>query len=142
MAESDIQPNSASEIRPDFRKQKRVALMALAVLAATLGGISVLIDESPSADRVVTIAGALLALSLVLTWVYYDSVEHHYRIGILLGICIILVGGIGLPVYLFKTRGLRGFISLGLVLLFGCGLGLITCVSGYAVYYVWKMCVR
>ncbi len=110
--------------------------MALVVLAAVLGGVDVLIHESTSAEKAITIGSALLMLSFVFTWLYYDSLEHHYRIGMLLGLCIILLGGIGIPVYFFRTRGLRGFISLGLALLFSCGLALIVSVSFYAVYYV------
>jgi len=138
MVESDILPRAGFEVRSDFREQKWLSVAGLAVLTAACGGVGALIDETTPAGKVVTGFGALLVLSLAYVWLYYDSIEHHYPIGILLGICIILLAGIGIPIYFFRTRGLRGFISLGLTLLFGCGLGLIWYTSGYAVDYVWR----
>jgi tetratricopeptide (TPR) repeat protein len=129
MAESDITLEGASEIRPNFRRQKRFALIGQAILFAVWGAIYRHVGPSISVAEAVMGVATLCCLSLAYVWLYLDSLEHHYRIGTMLGICVILFAGIGIPIYLFKTRGLRGFISLGLLLLFVCGLCLIFGIS-------------
>ena len=138
-----VTPEPPSDVPHNFRNRKRCCLVILAVVAAVLGGISPGVPEGASVGTALTGVGALLLLSCGFTWLYLDSIERHFRIGVLLGVSIILVSGVGVPIYFFRTRGLRGFASLVLLFLFGCLLVAIYSGFYYAVWYVvWFVCRR
>ena len=60
----------------------------------------------------------LIWVALVI-WCHADAVTHNFRIGMGLRLGLIFVSPIAFPYYLFSTRGIKAFITIGLVILLG-----------------------
>jgi len=63
-------------------------------------------------------AGTIGSLLLIVSWCQLDARERGYRIPRLLMVMIVLIGVIGVPVFLIRTRGMRGIWSCLLAVLF------------------------
>jgi hypothetical protein len=131
----------AEGARPDgtggVRRRKWLYLTAILVLAAVFGGIDILTDEGSSGEALVWLLDAISFAVLVYMWCRADARERGFHLGGLLSACIILFAAVGVPVYLFKSRGVQGFRALGLAVLFY----LATLAVDYASQYtVWCVC--
>src|SRR5262245_409109 len=116
-----------SQPTEDFAKAKRRRLMWMLGLAVA-GGITT--EVFADAGRELQLLEAVAIAALVASWCQVDARERGGRIGKLQFALIILFALIALPVYLVRTRGVRGFLSILLALLFYVLLiGVQVCVS-------------
>lgn len=111
------------------RAAKRRCLAALILLFLADGVLSAIILEHSTAGEIVPAITALLAFALIFCWCLFDANERNYHINLLFRVLIILFPYIGIPAYLLKTRGLRGFFSIALMVLFVLG---ISCLGALA----------
>ncbi|MCX5677364.1 MAG: hypothetical protein NTX87_20460, partial [Planctomycetota bacterium] len=132
----------AEAARPDgtggVRWRKRLYLAAILVLAAVFGGIGVLTDAGSRGEVRVWLSGVISFAVLVYLWCRADARERGFHLRGLLSACIILFAAVGVPVYLFKSRGVQGFRALGLAVLFYLATLAVDYASGYTVWYVWS----
>ena len=120
-------PPAESQPAEDFSKAKRRRLIWILALAVVAGIASEVFTD---AERELLVLEAIGFAALVASWCSVDARERGDRIGKLQFIAIILIPIIGLPVYLFRTRGLRGFVSILLAMLFYALLvGVQVCIS-------------
>jgi hypothetical protein len=79
---------------------------------------------------------AVFAL-LGFAWYRLDSDQRSYRRTPLLNVAVIAIAAIALPYYFFRSRGAkRGFMALGVFILFVLASGLLTMAGSYFTYYV------
>jgi hypothetical protein len=109
LSQADSQPAE------DFAKAKRRRLIWMLGLAVA-GGIAT--EVFADAERELQLLEAVAIAALVASWCQVDARERGSRIGKLQFAFIILFAVIALPVYFFRTRGLRGFFSILMALLF------------------------
>lgn len=88
------------------------------VFAAVIGVAAQLFAASEGSDQVITVVAAFGGILLVVMWCQYDAAEQQYTIRKPLLLLIIFVALIGVPVYLFRTRGIHGIYSSVLALAF------------------------
>jgi hypothetical protein len=116
-----------SQSTEDFAKAKRHRLLWMLGLAVASGIAS---EVFADAERELVLLEAIGFAALVASWCSVDARERGGRIGKGQFVTIVLIPVIGLPVYLFRTRGLRGFLSILLALLFYALLiGVQICIS-------------
>jgi hypothetical protein len=113
------------------KKAKRQCLLGLLGLASIIGVLDQVFVDDRSSDRLLTTGSAVIAVVLIAAWCHYDSWQRSYTIGTPLRILILLLAAIGVPVYLLRTRGWRGLIS---IVLAGAFLGLMIVLE-------WAACV-
>jgi len=114
------QPEASDDVfvsEPNFSVRKRKILICLLIYSAVLGIISALQDDE-STDRAVDFQLGLPGLILGIYWCRTDAAERDHGIGTFTSGLLVLFFLAGLPLYLFQTRGLRAFQSLGWLLLF------------------------
>jgi hypothetical protein len=69
-------------------------------------------------DSKIAVAGALLSLALVYWWFRQDAMQRRFRYGSPTVVLVVAFSIIGLPVYFFRSRGLRrGLVAVGWMLL-------------------------
>jgi hypothetical protein len=120
---------SPANLQPteDFAKAKRRRLVWMLGIAVAAGIAS---EVFADAERELQLLEGVGLAVLVASWCSVDARERRRTLGKLQFASIILIALIGLPVYLFRTRGLRAFLSLLLALLFYALLiGLQLCVT-------------
>ena len=61
----------------------------------------------------------VLIWAALVIWCHADAVTRNFQIGRGLRLGLLFVLPIAFPYYLFSTRGIKAFITLGLVILFG-----------------------
>jgi len=101
-----------------FARAKRLRLIGLLVLSTVFGAIEQLQEINDFDGTFFIIAGTIGVVMLVVSWCLLDARERGYTIPKLLLVLIVLFGAIGLPLYLIRTRGVRGLWSSLLALLF------------------------
>jgi hypothetical protein len=99
------------ETAPDHRKEKRRALLLMLAVMTLAGSASTSI--AAIGNVVMPLFGFLL-LILATTWIYYDSVDRGAPIGTGMRLAILLVAFVGVPVYIFRSRGFTGGVVLAL----------------------------
>lgn len=103
----------------DYRlKKRRIAGMLLAY-SALLGIISTFLPEEDTPSSLVF---GLPVLILGVWWCFTDAAERDYRVGEFTKFLLILFFTIGLPTYMFQTRGIGAFKSLALTVLFAAAM--------------------
>ena len=131
----------AEGARPDgtggVRRRKWLYLAAILVLVAVFAGLDMLTYEGSSGELLLRLLGAISYGVLVYMWCRADALERGFRLRILLSACIILLYPVGVPVYLFKSRGVQGFRALGLAVLFWLATLAVDYASQYTVWCVW-----
>lgn len=96
------------------RRKRRIVLMLLA-WSPILGIISPFLpEETTTLDYVVGLPLLILGIS----WCFTDADERDHRIGLLMKSILVFMFAAGLPIYLLQTRGIRGFKSIALMMLF------------------------
>ncbi len=94
-------------------KKHRIILMLLAY-SAIFGVICIFLPEEGSLlDFVVGLPMLILGIS----WCFTDADQHNHQIGKLMRFVLVLLFIIGFPLYIFQTRGIRGFKILALTVL-------------------------
>lgn len=113
-----------------YSKTKRSILIGLVVLAAFYGVAITLMEEGSTLEIVFDIVTCTVGAMMIYTWCLYDSLARNRRIGILFGVLIFGLAIIGVPIYLLKTRGLRGMVSIVLAAVFFCCSVIVAALSG------------
>ncbi|MFO0914005.1 MAG: hypothetical protein U0795_13685 [Pirellulales bacterium] len=111
----EVAPEDDSpERRRQFAVRKQMVLagvFAWSVIQGVLVGLGIGIDG----------LGVLLLnlplLVLGVSWCHLDAAERRYTIPFTLRLGLILIFGLALIVYLFESRGIRGFVSVVLAAL-------------------------
>jgi hypothetical protein len=101
-----------------IKAAKRRCLFGMLALAAIVGVLDQIFADDRGTDKFVTVIYALTAAFLLITWCQYDSRLYAYRIRKPLLLLIFLLAIIGLPLYLLRTRGYRGLISIAIAAAF------------------------
>jgi hypothetical protein len=111
-------------------KKLRIVLMLLAY-SAVMGVIACFLpeDETPG-DFIIGVP----ILVLGVWWCFVDAEERGDRISMLRKWLLVLLFPVGFAIHVFRTRGVRGFITLGYVLLLVGMMGL--CMALMAVFTV------
>jgi hypothetical protein len=117
-----------TEQAPDYRKQKRIALMTLVGASMVLGIVSVALQLEPYNGF--ALLGSLAILFIGFRWLQLDSAELDIKRPLWLNVGIVMAAAIFVPYYLYKTRpqGRRGpaivcFFGLVLACAFASELG-------------------
>jgi hypothetical protein len=105
----------------DFAAKKRRVVWMLFGYSAILGMMaSFLPEEETPGDFIVGIPFLILGI----WWCFLDAEERGERIGGLLRWVLVLLFFVGFPVYIFRSRGVSGFVTLSYSLLVIGGMGL------------------
>ena len=94
-----------------IKTAKRLCLVGLLLLFVVMGVLEPLLVLK-QADRTVTLLGGLVSIVLIFIWCQNDSYERSYRIPKSLRLLIIFVAILGVPIYLLRTRGIWGIVSI------------------------------
>jgi hypothetical protein len=96
-------------------RNKRIVLILLIALWFIAG----LLKYVAGASAAIQLGSALVTSLLALVWVVYDSENRPYKPSKTLRLFICLLAIIALPIYLLRSRGVRGVFSIvGLVAFF------------------------
>jgi amino acid transporter len=114
---------------------KTIVLLAFAVVSFIAG----MVDQyfypgvafPPSA-----IAYAIVGILLIFAWYRLDSDQRGYRRSIALNASVIAIAVVGLPWYLFRSRGAkRGLIATLIAVVLYVVFAALSLAGGYAAYY-------
>lgn len=106
--------SGAEEISSKYRVKKRRIIYLLFAVSVAYGVICCFMP--PGRDPL----GFVLRLPLLVlgvSWCFADAAERNFKIGLVLKILLVLFWIIGFPIYLFRTRKLKAFKTLGLAFL-------------------------
>jgi hypothetical protein len=111
--------DAASEVprAVNFAKAKRWRLIWLLVFSIAIG-VAEQVFVKDELDKVFRVGGARPTAVLIASWCHIDARERGYAIRKLLFLAIVFVTVVGLPIYLIRTRGFRGVLSIVFALLF------------------------
>lgn len=112
--ELDSVEDAEREPSVDYAPKKRRIVMMLIAYSAILGIISCFLPEE---DTPLDFIVALPLLILGISWCFTDAAERDHRIGRLGKLLLILLFIVGLPMYLFQTRGIGAIKTLALAML-------------------------
>lgn len=125
-----MEEDGANLIHGDYRRRKYGIIIAAAIFSALTAPLSILLHKGTAQAQLFNITSIIVYGVLVLGWCYYDSLERNESLGLGLRGIIVLLGVIGLFIYLLKSRGLkRGLLAIGLALLVCVGIVLVTFLS-------------
>jgi hypothetical protein len=96
-----------------YERHKRRLLAILLFYASIVGGFQPF-SHSP---HIVESALSIPFWIVGCLWCWLDLRQHHYPIGHLMRFCLVTLLPITFPIYLLRTRGLKGFRPLGLTIL-------------------------
>jgi hypothetical protein len=128
-----------------FATPKRLALIGLLLVSAAFGAwVELEFEPGHVMGRVDSIldklVGILIAV-LVLTWCHFDALERCHFLGVGMRSLLFFLPFIGLPAYLFHSRGRGGFKAMGLAILF-VGAMILAAVAGGGAAHVVSALVR
>ncbi|MGD9636840.1 MAG: hypothetical protein AB7G28_16455 [Pirellulales bacterium] len=103
----------------DYATKKLRAVWMLLGYSAILGVIECFLPEENSPIDVVL---GVPALVLAIWWCFLDADERGDRIGGVLKWILILFFYVGFPIYVFRSRSVRGFVTLAHAFLLVCGM--------------------
>ena len=126
-SEEVAETNDTASKVADFARRKRRILVWLLVYAGLFGVVLVFLDES---NRLIDFLSGLPVLVLGIAWCHVDAEQHDYRMGRIMRVSLILLFGLAFPIYLLRTRGLNGLVTLGLTVLFAAAM--CVCLSATA----------
>lgn len=107
--EVDLVEDAECSRSVDHAARKRRIVMMLLAYSAILGVISCFLPEEASAlDGIVSLPILILGIS----WCFADAAQRGHRIGRLTIILLIFLFIVGLPIYLFQTRGIGAVKTL------------------------------
>jgi len=93
----------------DYAAKKRRIILMLLAYSAIYGVLCIFL---PNEDSPLDFLAVLPMLILSVSWCFLDATEHDYRIGRLMVLTLVLLFIVGFPIYVFRTRGIRGFKTL------------------------------
>lgn len=101
--ELDTVEESESEPSGDYAAKKRRIAMLLIAYSAIMGILICFISEN---NKLLEFIVGLPVLILGISWCFTDAAQRNHRIGSLGKLLLILLFIVGLPIYLFQTRGI------------------------------------
>lgn len=133
MHNNELTSAPACQRRAKHSANKHRILILLLVYSGVIGAaVSFVPENNPMAE--VLIGMPLLILGVA--WCVTDAAERGRRIGFIMKLLLILLFIIGLPVYLFRTRGTGAFKSLGWILLLVAAMSACSIISELATLYI------
>lgn len=115
-------------------------LLCMLTVSALWGFCSGFLPENSGFLAFLANAAPVLFLSCAVIWCYLDSYRYNTFLRRKFYLCLLLCFAVAYPYYVFKTRGLSGFITLGGSLIFvamccifalvGAGLGCALAAGG------------
>lgn len=131
--EIDSVADAESEPSVSCAVKKRRIVMLLLAYSSILGIISYFLpEENTPLDFVVGLPVLILGIS----WCFIDAAERDYRIGRLTLLLLILLFIVGLPIYLFQTRGIGAIKTLSIAMVLVVAMCACMFVTAYATLYV------
>ncbi|MBI5528730.1 MAG: hypothetical protein HY897_20565 [Deltaproteobacteria bacterium] len=120
---TNIEPrlDEAGASTADLANRKRRILVALVLYAAFLGVVGILMGFLPKDARspnMISAIAVLPALILAILWCDADARHRGHKIGSVARLGLVFCFVVAFPVYVFRSRGLSGFKTLGLAMLF------------------------
>lgn len=119
-----------------FAKSKRRRLIGMLTLSAAVGVVVQLSPEIRRDPGLFAFCGGLLYLMLIVSWCLLDARDRGYRIRQPLLVTIVCLAFIGVPIYLIRTRGIRGVWSSTLAVIFFCILIAIEYLASEIMFYL------
>lgn len=116
----------------EYGVRKRRLILMLLAYSAILGILSCFL---PKEDSPMDFVAGLPLLILGVMWCFTDAAERDYRMGSLMKLVLVLMFIVGLPIYLFRTRGIGGFKALAFSLLLVGAMFTCMFITGYATLY-------
>ena len=118
----------------DLRQKKRQAIFYLLAVAIVLPFFEVFVARWWHDEKIWMAINIAALMFPTLRWCFLDANERHQRLGRFMQLLIICVAALGIPVWLLRTRGVRGFVAIGwLLLLFALVIGANTLAEYVAV---------
>ena len=96
------------------RVRKRRCLIILLLMFVVSGAVDPFLPDGSRVSLVLTLPAA----AAILVWCLYDAAERSCQVKVPMRILIFGFACVGVPVYLLRTRGLKGIVSIGLAVLF------------------------
>ncbi len=110
-------------------KPTSLILLSFLVLVALAGLIDPLLENSLYYEHF-NLGITLVLVTFIFAWYYYDSEARQYKRSPALNVTVVAMAIIGIPYYLFRSRGAKnGGIAFGHMLLFFCAWLFTTTVS-------------
>lgn len=113
----DVGAVKAAWFSGDCVRRKRFFLIAMLCYSVPSGALAVKIAED--GERLYFIA-SLPLLILMIKWCFEDARQRDYPLGKWMRVALVLFFIGAFPIYLFRTRGLFGFVSVLGAALFFC----------------------
>lgn len=106
-----IQITVAAPVQPrqDYAAKKQRILVWLLIWSAIMGAIAGLLTED---DLAIELLISLPWLCLCVYWCHVDAQERNFRLGRFMRLTLILIFVLGYPIYLFRSRGMKGWLTL------------------------------
>ena len=101
----------------DFAKAKRRRLIWMASLSVVSGVVQQLLVDGEM-GRPLQLVSALATTVLIASWCHVDARQRDFTIGRGMFLTIVFLTFLGVPIYLLRTRGVRGIVSILLAVLF------------------------
>jgi hypothetical protein len=116
--EPDAAPAPLSVVNHE-QKKRRTLLMLLgySALHGFLVPIEIMYNPEGKANLLYIVL-QIPFIVLILMWCVVDADQRNHNIGKMMKIGLILLGVVAFPIYIFQTRGIAGFKSLFLAILF------------------------
>ena len=133
--ESEPEP-LASGVRANAKSSicKKRCLVLLFIYPLVFGAAMPIVPQDSAPGIAIS---RLLVLALFLTallWCHYDSLERGFWVSKTLKAALVLLFAVAFPYYIFRTRGVAGFKTLGRVLLVLAAMAVL-CLTGASVTF-------
>ena len=116
---------------PEYRGHRRRAIIAAFVISILAGPFIMALEEGSNEVRVLNLVLGLVGSLVILAGVYFDSLLHGIETSRALRLMVVLLGIVGLVIYLLRTRGFRrGFVSSAKALSLLFVMSLVAFISG------------
>lgn len=102
----------------EIQDQKRQALFKILVIASVIPFAEVFLARWWYDEKTWMIITAVATMFPMLRWCFLDANERNLRLSRFMQLFIVLFALLGIPIWFLRTRGIRGFVSIGWMLLF------------------------
>lgn len=102
----------------ELQRKKRQSLIQLLALFFVLPFVEAFVSRWWYDEKIWVGLNCLALIFPTMRWCFLDAREHNLRLGRFMQLLIIGLAAVGVPVWLLRSRGLRGLISIGWLLLY------------------------
>ena len=118
-----------SDEAASYPKYKRFWLLGIVAWTALFGAVTGALPAEADFPQPICWISVLGMLFMMFSWCQYDALQRGYRMSRALRVGLVLVWLLAFPFYVFRTRGLAGFKTIALTLLFAGGLCAVAIIS-------------